>query len=317
MTSHSHPLSRLDIRRYHDRPTNSVCLKYVGHRLSFHDLVYGFPNGVFFVASIDEMPYPPKLVQVSEATGVPIEVTDVGRSIKTAAVDALVAEALVKAPSLLTEFAEPKTHWASWDHRELERQHVIAVARLVELTGIGERELRLRAAKVSFDPGLGQILPPAPPLPMLGYRLPQPPVPLIIEAGPCEDDIEETEEVETVVEVPMTPTQSLVMRVTGAIRAAREAELPQRLPGGARRALTKLVRSAYVIRGDETPTARGDILEAMLDGEKMAASSKAEVTVVDWDGEWPVVVRRYGEGGRTVYRVEEALRRAGVEEKAA
>jgi hypothetical protein len=83
------------------------------------------------------------------------------------------------------------------------------------------------------------------------------------------------------------------------------------------------VRAQYVVRGADAPSVRGSLVEAMQDAEKIAAGMRAvagsevEVTVIDWDGEWPVAVRRYGEGGRTVYRVEDALKRAGVEEKAA
>jgi hypothetical protein len=39
---------------------------------------------------------------------------------------------------------------------------------------------------------------------------------------------------------------------------------------------------------------------------------RGEAAVIDWDGEWPVVVRRYGSNGCTVYKVEDALKRAGV-----
>jgi hypothetical protein len=38
-----------------------------------------------------------------------------------------------------------------------------------------------------------------------------------------------------------------------------------------------------------------------------------EISVVDYDGEWPVVVRRYGQDGRTIYKVEDALRRYGID----
>lgn len=303
---HEHLLSRIEIRRYHDKPTNSICLKYVGTRLSFHDSVYGFPEGVFFVCSIDDMPFPPKLIEVSDAAGIPIEATDVSKQVRLAAVDSLVSEAMVKAPQMLAEFAEPDCRWAPWDQRELERQHVIALSRLVELTSICEREIRLRSMKVSMDPGMPTVLPHAP-MPSL-YR--PDPVVEVVKAT-------EREVVEESVPVQESRSDSLAARVAQAIVSARESELPQRLPQGARRALAKMVRAAYLIKGEDQPSVRGDILEAMRDGEKLAASDKVEVTVVDWDGEWPVVVRRYGPGGRTVYRVEEALRRAGVEEKAA
>jgi len=309
---HEHLLSRIEIRRYHDKPTNSVCLKYVGTALDVHDEIYGFPEGVFFVCSIDDMPFPPKLIGISEQTGIPIEATDVSRQVKLAAVDALVSEAMVKAPQMLHEFASPDCRWAPWDLREFERQHVIAVARMVELSSICEREMRLRAVKIPIDPGLAPLLPP---MALRPYERPSRAFDDVVDADVVETISETVEEKEPA--APESPSQSLSKRVDAAVRAARESELPQRLPHGARRALAKMVKSAYVIKGDGPPSVRGDLLEAMRDGEKIAASEKSEVTVVDWDGEWPVVVRRYGEGGRIVYRVEEALRRAGVEGKAA
>ena len=75
-----------------------------------------------------------------------------------------------------------------------------------------------------------------------------------------------------------------------------------------------------MVRGADAPSVRGSLVEAMQDAGKIAAGMRGgdvEVTVIDWDGEWPVAVRRYGGGGRTVYRVEDALKRAGIEEKAA
>jgi hypothetical protein len=67
--------------------------------------------------------------------------------------------------------------------------------------------------------------------------------------------------------------------------------------------------AAYVIRG-ETIEPRTDLCAAMADAQAVGRKG-AEAVVVDWDGEWPVVVRRYGTDGRTVYKVESALKRHG------
>jgi hypothetical protein len=291
-------LSRIDIRRRLDKPTNSAVLEYTGRGLTFHDGVYGYGDGVFLVVSYTEMPFPPKLRALSEELGVPIESLDVAKDLKSAAVDALIAEGMVKAPQMLAEFAEPVTIWHSWDVRELERRHVVALSRLVELESLAERELRLRARSA------------APTI----VAAPTEPVELLTEPT-----FEPEPEPEPIIPAsqPVEPADATVAKVQMAVTKAREAELAQRLPNGARRALQKLVRAQYVIRGSDAPSVRGSLVEAMQDAEAMASgmrktgSCDVEVTVVDWDGEWPVVVRRYGEGGRTIYRVEEALRRAG------
>jgi hypothetical protein len=312
ITSHKpRALSRIDIRRRLDRATNSALLEYTGRALRFHERVYGFGDGVFLVVSYDEMPYPPELRSLSDELGVPIEALSVAKTLKAAAVDALIAEGLVKAPQMLHDFAEPEVFWHPWDSRELERRHVVALARVVELEALAERELRLRAAKIVVDPALivEETLPPP------GGRSAAPE--LTAEAAESEDVTE------ILPERLSDPALVTIAKVQTAIAQARESELPQRLPNGTRRALQKLVRAQYVVRGADAPSVRGSLVEAMQDAEKIAAGMRpvagadVEVTVIDWDGEWPVAVRRYGDGGRTVYRVEDALKRAGVEEKAA
>lgn len=295
-----HALSRIDIRRRTDRPTNSAVLEYTGRALRFHDRVYGFNDGVFLVVSYDEMPYPPKLQALSDELGVPIATLSVAKSLKAAAVDALLAEGMIKAPQMLREFAEPETFWQPWDERELERRHVVALSRVVTLESLAESELRLRAAKIA---------------PVSSLEVER-------DDGSFATP-KSAESAQILVERPaVDPADVTVEKAEKAVAQARETELPQRLPNGARRALQKLVRAQYVIRGADAPSVRGSLVEAMQDAEQMArgmrktASCDVEVTVIDWDGEWPVVVRRYGEGGRTIYRVEDALRRAGVEEAA-
>lgn len=292
-------LSRLDIRRRNDRPTNSVLLEYTGRALSFHERVYGFGDGVFLVVSYDEMPYPPGLRELSDKLGVPIEALSIAKDLKTAAVDALIAEGLVKAPQMLRDFAEPEVFWQPWDARELERRHVVAIARIIELEALAERELRLRATKTVVDVQVA--------------------LEDVAETPGLTPAFVESEVVAEVDRATVDPALATLAKVQAAITQARESELPQRFPNGTRRALQKLVRAQYVVRGSDAPMVRGSLIEAMQDAESIAHETRgdAEVTVVDWDGEWPVVVRRYGEGGRTVYRVEDALRRAGIEEKAA
>lgn len=306
------PLSRIDVRRRHDRGTNSAVLEYTGRALRFHERVYGFGDGVFLVVSHDEMPYPPNLRILSDELGVPIEALSSAKALKAAAVDALLAEGLVKAPQMLRDFAEPEVFWHPWDSRELERRHVVAIARVVELESLAEQELRLRAARL--------------PIATMVFGPPEAPPPMDERAlSGLTPESAESEIVTRVlsVERPVDPALATIAKVQAAIAQARESELAQRLPSGARRALQKLVRAQYLVRCSDAPSVRGSLVEAMQDAEAMAAGMRkgagddAEVTVIDWDGEWPVVVRRYGAGGRTVYRVEDALRRAGIEEKAA
>jgi hypothetical protein len=310
------PLSRIDVRRRHDRATNSAVLEYTGRALRFHERVYGFADGVFLVVSYDEMPFPPGLRALSDDLGVPVEALSVAKTLKTAAVDALIAEGMVKAPQMLHDFAEPEVFWQPWDSRELERRHVVALARVIELEALAERELRLRAARVTMDPG-PLVVAPLEVLPSPEGRT------VLSRLTPESAENEIVTEIFSAERPVEEPALVTIARVQAAVVQARESELAQRLPNGARRALQKLVRAQYVVRCSDAPSVRGSLVEAMQDAETMAAGMRkvagddVEVSVIDWDGEWPVVVRRYGAGGRTVYRVEDALKRAGIEEKAA
>jgi hypothetical protein len=302
MPTNRRALSRIDVRRRNDRATNSVVLEYAGKGLTFHDSIYGYGDGAFMVVSFTEMPFPPELRLLSEETGIPIEALDAAEDVRSAAVDALVAEGLVKAPQMLHEFASPEVFWHPWDLRELERRHVVALSRLVEKHSLAEREMRLRAAQRA--PVVAMPL-----LPQAEVSLPPRVVPQLeivrVGASPVFPSI------------PVVCVE-IVARVEMAVAQARASELPQRLPGGARRGLQKLPRAQYVATGSGVLLAHESLAEAMRAAEALAmASSVVEIAVVDWDGEWPVVVRRYGEGGRTIYRVEDALKRASEKEEAA
>ena len=68
------PLYRSDIRQRHDRLTNSITLQYVGRRnLDWHDRVYGYDDGTFFVINIDEIGYPENLVDLADELGLDID----------------------------------------------------------------------------------------------------------------------------------------------------------------------------------------------------------------------------------------------------
>lgn len=292
MTTKIKTLSRFDIRRRHDRATKAVVLEYTGRGLSWHRTLYGYPDGVFFTVSESAIPYPPELLRLADELGVVPDLCDGARSLREAALEAIIAGALVDAPMHIADLAEPAAEWKAWDQRELERKHAVALACLADRIALVERELRLRARPVRLD---RWAVPPEPP--------PAPP-----EVLP---ELLPTPEIEPVA-IPPLPSDATVTRIEPAIAMARENELPQRLPGGARRHLAKMVRAQYIVRDAAVPESRVSLAEAMRDAEKIAASDGVEVAVIDWDGEWPVVVRRYGTSGRAIYRVEDALRRAGI-----
>ena len=318
-------LRRTDVKQEIDRPTGSTLLRYVGSRITFADEMYGYPDGTFFAAALDEVPVPPELAVASDRCGVDVTTLSSVAEARQAVLDVLLAEALVNAPELLSDLTTNRVYWQDWELRELERKHNIAVSRLVRLVKLAEEEIAVRGRPVRFDPGplpYALIPPPAPLFPddvptRDDLPLPRPPLdpapepaPLSEETPVDPDGYDEIEPEDAPADVSEPVSSQVAERVVAAVRAAREAELAQRLPSGVRRRIRHFERGAYVAQGD-TLDPRTDLAHAMADAQGMS-KRRGEAAVIDWDGEWPVVVRRYGPNGCTVYKVEDALKRAGV-----
>lgn len=315
-TTRARPLYRTDIRQRADRPTNSVILQYVGdRRLDFESYIYGYPTGTFFAASLAEIPYPPHIEELALQLHVNVDALVDGPRLRQAVVEALAAQATLDAPELLNELAYPNVCWQDWDRRDLERRHRIAFARVAEVARLVENDIRLWAGSRMSEitiPDIAALLAPEPmsmrlvereaPAPVAApVAAPCPPAADFSEddCPPCDDEVD-----------PYAPASQAVKSATAGVKAAREAELPQRLPQGARRRLNRMPPGAYVVHG-EAIDPRRDLCAAMTDA-RVAGRKGREAAVIDWDGEWPVVARRYGQGGRTIYKVESVLKRHGI-----
>jgi hypothetical protein len=309
-------LSRADVRQRNDKPTNSVILQYIGRRLDFHSHIYGYPEGTFFVVNRSEVPLPEKLEEQGLEAGINVAALPDAPRLQEAVIECLVAEAMVDAPDLLRELADPDVSWTDSDLKELQRRHTIAASRVTQSEKLLETDLKLRTAGVSepsFEvPSLAGLLGPEPmslyevPCPP-SQALPAPPAPTPVTSPECPPCEEEAEEYDT----DLAPGSETVQAAAQAVEAAREAELPQRLPKGARRRIERMAPAVYIAFGDVIESRR-DLCAGMTDGRGMGRKGR-EVAVISWDGEWPVVVRRYGKGGRVIYKVERALKKAGVE----
>lgn len=291
-------LSRYDFSARFDRAMRATVLRYTGRGVAFEQTLYGQEPGVILVAIHDELPWPPSVVTVAAETGVPILSTSGAAELRRAVVDAIVAGAMVEAPQLIKEFSETPTRWLGSDLADLARRHALALSRVSANTRIVETEMKLRVARPVEIIAVPTMMPMAP------YTSPR-----YAFSSPASEPTKAPVEPALPPSVP-PPATSIVTRAQEAISVARTTELPQRLPQGARRALERMVRAVYLIRdSDPVPQVRADLTEAMADAERAARDEKVDVTVIDWDGEWPVVARRYEKGGRTIYRVEDALKR--------
>lgn len=302
-------LKRSDIRRETDEPTRSIILRYVGNALDFDEYLYGYPDDAFFAIQLDELPWPESLEELSEELGVAIDPLPEAPRLRRAVADALAAGALVDAPMYMEQMGVHRdVEWPSWQRRDLEREHRIAETKVAELCRLISSDMKLRAAgfkKPSFEvPKVEDFMGAPPPLHARSSE------PVVVEREvvevasgdpSCEGEADGAYE----------PASATVRRVMSGVRVAREQELPQRLPGGMRRRLGKMPPAVYLMYSEQMEP-RVDLCAAITDARAMSRADR-EVVVVDYDGEWPVVARRYGQDGRTIYKVEDALRRYGIE----
>ncbi len=298
-------LSRVDIRQALDRVTGALTLRYTSKRLRFFDHAYGYPDGVFFAVNLKELPLPEALMTLANAVGIVLDDLPLANELRRAVAEVLASEAMMEAPDYLSMIANPRTAWIAPDMRELERRNLAAEARVSELSRLVEASLRRRIQQPTILPPIRtyEAMPPA------GYiDVRQAPVPLRELPMDREEPAEETEETIEVEE--HVSSEATAKRVRDAIQAAREQELPQRLPAGARRALARQPAGLFISHGSSLDR-KTDLCAAMMDGAESGKRS-GESVLIDWDGEWPVVARRYGAHGRIVYRVEDALRRNGI-----
>jgi hypothetical protein len=320
------PLSRHDIETRKDRPTNSLIVQYVGRHLHFDDELYGYPDGVFFAISMDEVPLPDELQQLADRHGLNIDALPEVATLKKAVAECLAAEAAAMAPDMLSDFARPRAFWHPWDERELQRKHRIASSKVLRHVKLVENEIRLRVSgltRPTWKVDVPTLPEPAPP-PLYAEPVEQR---VIVEQAPAPPPAPAPAPAPTIVlqtsgeegcepcgdedgSMDYLPSSLTVKRAHAAMTAAREDELPQRLPSGMRRRLRSMMPGSYVVVG-ETADIRGDLCAAMNDARNRGRKGR-ETTVISWDGEWPVVVRRYGQGGRVIYKVETALKRHGI-----
>lgn len=281
-------LSKMMFKRDVDSETGDFVLRYRGPG-KWIGRLYGYGLDVFFTVSSRDLPYPEELRPLVDHVGISLDKHPLIIPFRTTVIEALMTEALVQAPELLQEYVEQPTAWLESVGLTLERDHVRALERVRGIVDEIRADLRRR---ISVRERLA-----SPALPESEPVLPEP-EPALSQPTIISD----------------TP-KALLQKVETSIREAREAELPQRLPTGVRRALSKMAAGTYLIDGEtkEIWLCSNSSDLGIIDGKSASMSRKHEVIVVSWDTEWPVVVRKFGPEGIVVYKVEQALTRAGVD----
>jgi hypothetical protein len=124
-----------------------------------------------------------------------------------------------------------------------------------------------------------------------------------------DDEMEDEPEVAPVPLPPSTgiaASEAVLMKIRDATRAARDRDVPQRLPAGSRKAVEASPPGALVWANSKVSVCRS--IEDAIGGARAVAVKGMDAAVIDWDGEQPVLVRKFTAGGVTAYRCEDSVK---------
>ncbi len=274
-----------------------VALRYRPRR-EYTSRLYGEEPGVFFVLEQSELPWPDDIAELADRLGYDLDAHPLAGKFRSLTTTALVLEGYLEAPASLAELCGERIEWRERDAIDLEREHIAACRRLEGLVTEIRHDLerRLRSKNLPIDTSAPETRPTTT-HPDTSAAEPRAPG-VVGTSAPERRD------------APAVAAR-LRARVTEAIERARIEELAQRMPTGTRRAIAPLPAGLYLCEATPPiePTSVKDLEVALRDGPLRARELAVEFVLIDHDGDYPVLVRRFGGDGGTVYRVEEALER--------
>jgi hypothetical protein len=282
-------LRRHDLRRRHLAAGGQLALEYIGAELPWIARIEGQPLGTIAVVTRDEVAAPPQLEVCAADAGVDLDSHPAMPRLRAVVADALLAGERARARELLEEMTGLRVEWAPGAEHSVRSSHrraldaVDAVVREVA-DDLAARARRRRAATI-MSGSVRHVSAPLDVAEALGFAPPRfqgttPPAPV---------------------------TADLLAALEQDIATARSLDLPQRLPNGVRRSLSHLAPGVYLVEdGLLCPQPN---LRSALEQASRTDSRAQDRAVVDWDGEWAVMARRYGPGGAPGYRIDRALQR--------
>lgn len=285
--------------------------------------LHGHDENTFFVVNTNAIPIPDEIEDLAQQAGTTLAGSATEESFRRLVADAIVAEAIENAPEHLLEITGVSFVWPDSTLVSLERDTREREERVEGL--IREVRLRLRA-KISERIPVFDWVPPSteysPIAQSSGART---------EAGrgatmrgdaprATEPEPEPQPELDfSIRDEALRPSEAVLAKIREAVRVVREKDIPQRLPAGARRVIEASPPGILIwTNGKVLPCpSLGDALVAGRAHalKKPATSENAHDTVIiDWDGEQPVLVRRFKPGsGATSYRCEDSAKAVKAE----
>lgn len=285
-----------DLNRRHLQ-NGELALTYTGRGVrEWLGRIEGYPTGVLAVVTRDDVALPPQLEVCAADAKTELEDHPMVPRLRAAVADALFAAHRTNAAALLEELSGLEVRWAPGAERvakERERRAFEAVSQVIFQIAddLATRARRRRSSEImnrSVTYGISTA-----------------------EAAEAASFMQHLEEPASPPPRPKPPerapvfTEDALAQIDAHMQEARNTEMPQRLPAGTRRALLRLPPGVYVCEdGLLIPYPE---MKAALDQAARLDGSSTSRSVIDWDGEWPVLVRGWGAGGLPGYRLDEAL----------
>lgn len=308
-------LQKSDIQRHARR--NVLTLTYNGKIKTRVARLHGHDENTFFVVNTNSIPIPDEIEDLAQQAGTTLAGSATEDSFRRLVADAIIAEAIENAPEHLLEITGVSFSWPDSTLVSLERDTREREDRVDSL--IREVRLRLRA-KLSERIPVFDWVPPTTDYSPVQSAAPAATVPVqgrSARPGADEQPPEEEPDLDfSIKDEALRPSDAIIAKIREAVRTIREKDIPQRLPAGARKVVEASAPGILIWSGTRTipcPSLGDALVAGRAHALKKSATSEnsQDTVVIDWDGEQPVLIRRFKPGsGVASYRCEDSAKSA-------
>ena len=306
-------LQKSDIQRHARR--SILTLSYHGKVKARVARLHGHDENTFFVVNTNAIPIPDEIEELAQQAGTTLANSATEDSFRRLVAEAIIAEAIEHAPEHLLEITGVAFDWPDATLVSLERETREREERVDGL--IREVRLRLRAKMSERIPVFDWVPPSTEYSPVAPQALPAAPSnPHSTRAtGEPDHTAEPAPELDfTIRDEALRPSDAVIAKIREAVRAIRDKDIPQRLPAGARRVIEASAPGILIWaagRAIPCPSLSDALVAGRAHALKKSANSQTaqDTVVIDWDGEQPVLVRRFKPGtGATAYKCEDFVK---------
>lgn len=309
-----HILNRSDIRRRQE--DGQIFLQYRGKVKKRVARLYGQDEDTFFAITPSSIRVPDDVEQLARESGYTLIGSDAEAVIQKLVAEALIAKAIEEAPHHIETITGTRFQWSDGAIIPIERETRLreeAVNQFIRLLR-ARLTLRITAPLKTLELSEANETPQnhrerhdhAPPDSSGAART---------KAGANSDTGSDTgavadpsQENRDTGGSRWVPSAKVLRSIQESCAKIRDLDIPQRLPAGARKAIEKM--PAGIVSWHDGSASR---FESLASAMEKARTFKGECAVIDWDGEQPVLIRKFADGVVT-YRCEDGARTSRQEE---